>query len=60
MPPGDGMPPDPLTDADQLAANMTELYWAYVKAGMPPLATAVYLGVWWATLSSMNRHEEEG
>jgi hypothetical protein len=60
MPGDDRMPGEPLTEAEQLAANIAELYWAHVRAGMPPLIAAVYLGVRHATTISMNRETEEG
>jgi hypothetical protein len=47
--PDDG-PQDPVLPLAEMAAQITETYNAYVKAGMPPMVVAVMLGTWMGTL----------
>jgi hypothetical protein len=49
-----------LTEAEQVAAATTELFNAHVKAGMPPIACAVMLGVMLATSGSQGQHGTDG
>ena len=43
-----------------MAAQMTEMFNALVKAGMPPMAAAVMLGTWLATTGSHGQPGTDG
>lgn len=42
-------PPNPLTELEQQAAGLSELFRALTAAGVPPLAAAVMLGTMMGT-----------
>jgi len=53
-------PVDPVTDLDTLAATMAVQFNAYVKAGIPPMAVAVMLGVMLGTMGSQQQRGDDG
>lgn len=57
--PGDLPVPD-IGQLTEMAAMNTEMFNAHVKAGMPPMAVAVMLGTWMATLGTHGQAGSDG
>lgn len=56
----DQHPPDPITELAQMAAQMAELFNAYVGAGIPPTHVAVMLGTWMAGVGGYGQQGNDG
>jgi hypothetical protein len=54
------VPPDPGMPLAEMAAQVTEMFTAYVNAGMPAWAVAVMLGTWMGTAGAAGQPGSDG
>ena len=53
-------PEDPFGELGEMAAQVAEMFAAYVKAGIPPHHVAVMLGTWMATIGGTGEQPTDG